>query len=508
MQKFTSMSFVQTESLPNLKCTNCKKYLSHFPIYFNPQGGSFCGRCPISNDGNNMRNEIYENLARTLKFPCCFDTNGCIEVVTPDKIPQHEEFCNFKNYECPMSCFTNCEWKGTVKRLLDHFEQKHPTFILRDGQFELDFINSHKENYLLPFGEDLYVVSRMNDFKTNTFSCTVSYIGSNARAENYVYKIVLESGNKSQVYMIKNKLKTTTEIQGENIRKILNDPTSIIARIEIMESGDDTVENVIIVAKEVKEEEEYVNSELNYDMLSGLECVVCMEYMIPPIHQCITGHSICFHCKTKVAQCPTCRKEFQNTQNFALAQIIYHLTYPCKHSKCRFTAKARYIRQHEESCVYGPFKCPLQEYENCNVQLIFSDVLDHVMNTHYEHVLEMDTVTLPFDNANEDDDEDKDCYILKYSFKLFKLHFLYRYHTFYWAMQLIGPADESTKYKFEIDIIDNSGKNHRAYFRTSCSPLSDDADAFSDGKSYIYLHLDQIRTMFTNDLCYRVRILQ
>lgn len=84
--------------------------------------------------------------------------------------------------------------------------------------------------------------------------------------------------------------------------------------------------------------------------------------MVPPIHQCVTGHSICVKCKEDVKECPACKKEIGNTQNFALAQLINYITYPCKHDRCTFTAKARDIKQHEATCVYGPFKCPLKEY--------------------------------------------------------------------------------------------------------------------------------------------------
>lgn len=54
--------------------------------------------------------------------------------------------------------------------------------------------------------------------------------------------------------------------------------------------------------------------------------------------------------------------EIKNTKNFALAQIINHILYPCKHDRCNFVAKAKDIKQHETTCIWGPFECPLSDY--------------------------------------------------------------------------------------------------------------------------------------------------
>ncbi|KAG5870813.1 hypothetical protein JTB14_004639 [Gonioctena quinquepunctata] len=383
-----------------------------------------------------------------------------------------------------------------AKDLLEHFEDRHPTFLLNEGNFELDFVNSHKENYLLPYGENLFHVNRTTDSKEGTFCCTVTYMGNNKLVEDYSYRIILESGNKSKTHEITKKLNCATEINGDIIRSILNDPISIIARIEVFHDE--------VNADESEQKED--KNDINYELLRELECLVCMEYMIPPIHQCLTGHSICMQCKEDVKDCPTCKQEFKNTQNFALAQIINHIIYPCKHDRCKFTAKAKDIKKHEATCTFGPFKCPLREYLGCDGEMILTEMYDHLLNNHYENLLEMETVNDPFEH--DDLEEIEDCFIVKFGTKLFKLHYFFNTETFYWAMQLVGPAEDNINYRFEIDIIDTTGNNNRAYLKSTCGTLTNKSDAFLEENSHIFWKYEQIKHLIGTELSYRVRIMQ
>ncbi|KAJ4432539.1 hypothetical protein ANN_21162 [Periplaneta americana] len=46
---------------------------------------------------------------------------------------------------------------------------------------------------------------------------------------------------------------------------------------------------------------------LAQELLQGLECPVCFDYMVPPITLCENGHNICKICKPKLFECPTCK---------------------------------------------------------------------------------------------------------------------------------------------------------------------------------------------------------
>ncbi|THD23858.1 E3 ubiquitin-protein ligase [Fasciola hepatica] len=43
------------------------------------------------------------------------------------------------------------------------------------------------------------------------------------------------------------------------------------------------------------------------DLASLFECPVCMDYALPPILQCQSGHIVCASCRSKLSSCPTCR---------------------------------------------------------------------------------------------------------------------------------------------------------------------------------------------------------
>ena len=57
------------------------------------------------------------------------------------------------------------------------------------------------------------------------------------------------------------------------------------------------------------------------DVKSELECPVCLQDMIPPVHiwQCAQGHPVCGECKEnpEIRRCPTCRGEIVGRSTFA-----------------------------------------------------------------------------------------------------------------------------------------------------------------------------------------------
>lgn len=48
----------------------------------------------------------------------------------------------------------------------------------------------------------------------------------------------------------------------------------------------------------IKESKENKNDKVLKQLF---ECPICKDYMIPPIHQCVAGHTLCNVCKTKVS---------------------------------------------------------------------------------------------------------------------------------------------------------------------------------------------------------------
>ena len=111
--------------------------------------------------------------------------------------------------------------------------------------------------------------------------------------------------------------------------------------------------------------DENVNVDMDNKILTKLEdslqCPIC--YKIPrelPIPSCEVGHIICRTCRTKINNCPTCRRCLaNNTNSLAGAQIIL-VNHKCKfsHYGCHVKMKIKEILFHEENCEERTVTCP------------------------------------------------------------------------------------------------------------------------------------------------------
>ena len=92
-----------------------------------------------------------------------------------------------------------------------------------------------------------------------------------------------------------------------------------------------------------------------------LECIVCMEYMRPPILLCVNDHNICETCRPKLNnRCPICKGIISSLRNRKLENLARNIHYPCKHSRhgCRAEMPCEVLEEHESTCPYQHYKCP------------------------------------------------------------------------------------------------------------------------------------------------------
>ena len=175
-------------------------------------------------------------------------------------------------------------------------------------------------------------------------------------------------------------------------------------------------------------------------LLRDLECPVCMEYMVPPIHLCTNGHNICSKCRERVQLCPTCRAEFSQTRNVALENIARRLKYPCanRQSGCLGRFSIEHILLHQAVCVYGKIKCPFHIHWHCPWVGFKSDLKKHVLAAHPQSFFESSKMRfLKLEGF----------VILSCYGELFMYKQLFQDGEFYGAVQLIGTSSEASKYK-------------------------------------------------------------
>ncbi|CAH1131171.1 unnamed protein product [Ceutorhynchus assimilis] len=498
--------YVPPELREKLVCTICNGYLSVFPIYVNLDGDkSICGRCKIPNDNEYIRDEAYEGLAQFFIFPCLETKNGCTEQLTPLKLKDHEQCCINRKVDCPSKSFTRCNWQGPNKDLKAHFEASHPNLVLKNQKFEIQFLNSIKENMLMQFEEELYIIRKEIDSRQGIFTCSVEHVIQTELPKSFNYYIRFETGDSTHHF---NSVQRSTspdfdekiKYSASDLREKLNDPAVIVACIEILKTHIDE--------DDVKIKTAFKNPEVDWNLLAELVCPVCFEYMHPPIFQCIKGHSICSSCKPQVVPCPVCRGEIRSTQNFLLENITGRMIYPCKYHKvgCTLAFKSTEIRAHENCCEFGPYNCPMAEIENCTEKFTKADIIGHIENNHEEYILQNGKVSIPF-GAGGDGNFAK-YYVIKFSNRIFKVCFKYENRKFYWELQLIGPVEEAKKFMLDIDIIDNSGKNLRQYARSLCGPITTKAQCFTKKGNYIIVLHDQISEFINETLSYTVRVVE
>ncbi|XP_018564747.1 uncharacterized protein LOC108906081 [Anoplophora glabripennis] len=491
---------IPNEDMDGLVCSSCNNYLSVFPIYLTNDNSAVCGRCTHSNK-DFIRDVAYEAIAEFLQFPCCYKRNGCEERLSPHKLEEHEPACLFRILECPSKAYTRCKWLGHRTDLIKHFEENHLHLLLKTGEFKLNLDSSVKENLLKTFEDELFIVKKDFDARKQNFSCSVERFAAQSNSNRYSYLVKLLSDDRESWC----KLPVKTTENGETvtadddcIKLKLNCPAFIVVQIEIFKS--DNTKQEYTVEKTVSLEK---NADLDWEVLNELVCPVCYIIISSEIYQCTGGHSICNECKPVVKNCPLCRKDVLDTRNYALEKLIPFLTYPCKFHKdgCTYTSKCKEIKNHEENCNFGPFECPLKE--NCQVKIDRSRIVDHFERYHRHLILKSNRITSPFDVA-----EMREClYLMKFLNNIFLVQYKYTNRQFYWTVQLIGTAEDCKKFKFDIDVIDNSKRKLRCYMKGFCVPIQEKID-FENPLKYIMLTYEQLQPMITTTLDYNIHIVK
>lgn len=128
-------------------------------------------------------------------------------------------------------------------------------------------------------------------------------------------------------------------------------------------------------------------------LLKTLICNNCKNYLnIIPLVSFLDGKTICGRCydPAKYENVPSNEKP---TQNIALESVIQLFPFPCiYHDKgCRLKNVSKNYLNHEASCSFRPFKCPV---EACTWTGVLIDLKEHFENEHRNNLAATSTVTL------------------------------------------------------------------------------------------------------------------
>ena len=187
------------------------------------------------------------------------------------------------------------------------------------------------------------------------------------------------------------------------------------------------------------------------NLLSDLECPVCMQYMVPPIKLCTNGHNICSRCRGRVQCCPICRAEFSVIRNLALEHIARRQKYPCanRQSGCLDLFSIEHIAEHHVLCVYGKIKCPFHLLKVCSWNGVKDDLKEHTKAAHPGCFLEGSKFVSPHLPV---------CFAIVSCFgELFTYYLKKQDGRYYAAVQLIGTSSEASKYKCQYKLLAANG---------------------------------------------------
>lgn len=389
------------ELLSKLVCCKCKSYLSIFPIYLNNEGVKpICGRCPIRDRAEYLHDTAYEGIAKHLRFPCMHHNNGCRVVMLPEQLLNHECRCIFRKLECPTKASRNCTWKGFPVELLKHYETSHKSFFIIDRKYPLDFTKKIDLQYLTAFQNEVFIVRMKIVPETETFTCSVEHIHQRKDSYIFMYFIKVETNNPTVFYL--NPVQSTsgtileaTEFTRTQITEKLPAAKKLIAVIELIQKETDT-----LLLCEVHKVNYGKALPINWDQLETLRCMKCSLYMIPPIKQCSSGHTMCATCNLEAA-CHICKSPMSPNEDRHLTQCAQSVLYPCRYNSggCRVILVNALIRTHEETCIFQTFECPFRETMQCNIRLTAPKAVHHVKNRHSKSIIPTDIVGLLLEDA-------------------------------------------------------------------------------------------------------------
>nr|CAD7457887.1 unnamed protein product [Timema tahoe] len=119
-------------------------------------------------------------------------------------------------------------------------------------------------------------------------------------------------------------------------------------------------------------------------LLSIFECPVCLEYIVPPLTGCENGHYVCDSCRPRVRCCPLCRGPIGESRNYRLEALAQELKYPCRNTErgCSQRLVAGKVNQHERSCNYRLYHCPLRHVTRCGWTGVKGKVCSHMSSSH------------------------------------------------------------------------------------------------------------------------------
>jgi hypothetical protein len=219
-----------------------------------------------------------------------------------------------------------------------------------------------------------------------------------------------------------------------------------------------------------------------------------MEYMVPPIGMCVSGHNICTTCKPKVPHCPTCRQQFSDGRNLALEALARDVKYPCRNGQygCEEMLAYDKIGDHQQKCQYSPQGCPVTELgsRSCSWTGNYRDMKGHMKQKHGDlcwNYVEGGMKFLTRFTAPKEYWR----FVFAYN-EVFCCTFRVKDDTVYAVLLHIGLPENAAKYKYKVEFFKEDKTSSITVMHVARSVAENLDDIFKSGNC-VKLHCDVVR---------------
>ncbi|XP_077312062.1 E3 ubiquitin-protein ligase SIAH1-like [Lithobates pipiens] len=192
----------------------------------------------------------------------------------------------------------------------------------------------------------------------------------------------------------------------------------------------------------------------NNDLLSLFECPVCLDYVIPPILQCQSGHLVCSNCCPRLTCCPICLGPLGSIHCLMMDKVADSVLFTCKYecSDCTERLPRAEKSDHEKLCEFQPCSCP-HPGVSCKWQGSLDAVMPHLVHQHKLITLQEEEIVF---NANVNIPGTgtwaviQSCFGLHFMFVLKKPEECNCHQQLFAIVQLIGTRNQAENFAYRL----------------------------------------------------------
>ncbi|XP_035711234.1 E3 ubiquitin-protein ligase SINAT5-like [Folsomia candida] len=126
----------------------------------------------------------------------------------------------------------------------------------------------------------------------------------------------------------------------------------------------------------------------------ALECTICLDTPVSPIHQCDNGHIVCGTCAGRMTACGLCKTKLQISILAERLSRQLDLKPSCPYSiaGCVTKISRAEMVSHQAKCYYRDVICEDPKWPPCDrVPIPFGDFFNHL---HTNHQIDLDEINL------------------------------------------------------------------------------------------------------------------